>query len=224
MLDINVLETQVLELHGRELQDELGLPRGILITHFLDFAQDESFHLDRMEAETLGEFESFLERDDPRFEKIAPGEALVHFRVFDRVVLVGEEIGDDQALFVPSPALEAEERVCGLAEIPEDIEFLVGKSIFVAAEPVLDRWQVDTRQVPVKKVPVHEDRHPLFELDVIFVNDARLFKILLLGIENLAVVFAGGEFFDDGLKVTLVHGSRDYARAQDRGQVGVLPE
>ena len=205
MLDIYVLEAQVLELHGRELQDELGLARGILISDLLDLAQDETFHFYRMEAKSLGELEPLLEGDDPRFKKIAAREALVHFRVFDRVVFVGKKIGDYQAFFVPGPALEPEERMSGLAEIPEDIELLVGEPVLVSAEPVLDGGEIDPRQVSVKKIPVHEDRHSLFELDVIFVNDARLLKILLLGVEDLAVVLACGEFFDDGLKVTLVH-------------------
>lgn len=90
VLDIDVLKSQVLELHGRELQDQLGLTRGILISNLLDLAQDESFHLYRMEAKPLGKLEALLEGDDPRFKQIAAREALVHFRVFDRVVFVGK--------------------------------------------------------------------------------------------------------------------------------------
>ena len=52
VLDVDMRKSEMLQLHGRELHDELRLPALVLVTEFLDFAPDERLHLGRMEAET----------------------------------------------------------------------------------------------------------------------------------------------------------------------------
>ena len=50
MADFDVLEPQVLELHGGQLQDQPRLAVSILVADLADFPLDEGAHLDRMEA------------------------------------------------------------------------------------------------------------------------------------------------------------------------------
>ena len=93
------------------------------------------------------------------------------------------------------------------AEVPIDVELLAGEPILVLAEIVLERRKIDTGQIAVKEVPVHENAHALLELRVLFVDDAGFVKVLLLGIVNLAVILADSELFDDWIEVFLVHGA-----------------
>ena len=79
------------------------------------------------------------------------------------------------------------------------------KRVLVLAEVIFDRRQIDARKIPVEEIPVHEDAHPLLELGVVLVDDAGFVEVLLLGVVDLAVVLAGGELFDDGLEILLVH-------------------
>ncbi len=93
-----VLEAQVLQLHGTELEDQFGLARLVLKSHFFDFTQDEWFHLNRVKTEAARKLVASPEWHDPGFKKVASGKALVNLGVDHRVSVVGKKIQDHQSL------------------------------------------------------------------------------------------------------------------------------
>src|SRR4051812_43497134 len=115
--DVDVLEAEVLELHGGQLKDQLGLTALVLEADLFDLTQDKRLHLDRMEAEAPGELKAAFEWDDASFEDVATREAFIDLRIHDRVGLVGEQVLDDQALAIPGDALQAEDRVDRRTEV-----------------------------------------------------------------------------------------------------------
>ena len=119
--------------------------------------------------------------------------------------LIREQVEDDETLTGPCESLEAKDRVRGRTKVAIDIELFVVEPVLVLPEEIFDGREVNPRKVPVKEVPVHEDAHPLFKLGVVFIDHTGLFEVLLLRVENFAVVLAAGELIDDGVEIFLVH-------------------
>ena len=106
----------------------------------------------------------------------------------------------------PRASAEAEDRVDRRAEIPVNRELLRSEAFLVLPEKEFDRREIDAGKIPLEDIPVHEDRHPLVVLGIVLVDDSRFFEELLLRGENLAVILARREFFDDRVEVTLDRG------------------
>lgn len=157
-----------------------------------------------MKTKPARELKAAFEGDDPGFEDVTPGKSLVDLGVRHRKGFVGKEILNDHALSVPGEALEAKHGVDRGAEVPIDVDLFAGKSLFVLTEVIFDRREIDW-QISIEDVPIHEDAHPLFEFLVVLIDDAGFVEVFLLGVVDLAVVLACGEFFYDRFKVLLVH-------------------
>ena len=85
MLHIDVGEALVLELHLSELKDQLQVTGAVLEADLFDLSHDERAHLDRVEAEPLGEVPFPIVREDPALEDVSAGEGELEPRIDDQV-------------------------------------------------------------------------------------------------------------------------------------------
>ena len=99
MFHIDVIESEVLQLHRRKLKDKLCLPRFFLVLYLVDLTQDERLHFDRVKTKPFRKFEVAFERNDSSFEEISFCKSMIDLRGSNAKRLAREQVLNNQTFF-----------------------------------------------------------------------------------------------------------------------------